>query len=317
MKENGGCRSAVLPKPKKDIATFHYFIEVVDRSFTAVQKPDSAPGTSYAPRVVSNKRECGQGMMMATTTPTGSVIMGVARDAGGRVLQAAAAHSAEATASISGFSADGVSMASTGAAPGSAGAGSSSTAQSAGGLGTKTLVIIGGAVGAGALVAVAAGGGGGGSGSGGSSGSGGGGGGGSTAPGGGTAAATLTGHWVGTAANGGGLTAMLSGEGVTCSYSWDATSDFVQSGSTFNGTVSAVARSINCSVPLPPEVTAIFNGTSAGSAPVSGSANAGSFSFQAETLAFTGTYTASRLDATATLSMEGFTISYVLRQTKQ
>ncbi|HEU0094500.1 MAG TPA: SH3 domain-containing protein [Vicinamibacteria bacterium] len=315
MKEEGGCRSAVLPKPKKDIATFHYFIEVVDRSFTAVQQPASAPSQSYAPRVVANRRDCGQGMMMATSTPTGSVIMGVARDAGGRVLQAAAANSAEATASISGFSADGVTMASTGAAPGSAGAGSSSTAQSAGGLGTKTLLIAGGVVGAGALVAVAASGGGGGSGSSGSSGSGGGGGG-STAPGGGTTAATLSGHWVGTAANGGGLTAMLSGEGVTCTYNWDTTSDFVQSGSTFNGSVTAVARGISCSIPLPPEVTAVFNGT-AGTAAVSGTANAGSFAFGAEMLAFTGTYTASRLDATATISMEGFTITYVLRETKQ
>ncbi|HEY8150618.1 MAG TPA: SH3 domain-containing protein [Vicinamibacteria bacterium] len=316
MKEEGGCRSALLPKPKKDIATFHYFIEVVDRSFTAVQQPASAPSQSYAPRVVANRRDCGQGMMMATSTPTGSVIMGVARDAGGRVLQAAAANSAEATASISGFSADGVSMASTGAAPGSsASAGSSSTAQSAGGLGTKTLVIAGGVVGAGALVAVAAGGGGDGSGGSGSSGSGGGGGG-STAPGGGTTAATLTGHWVGTAANGGGLTAMLSGQGVSCTYNWDTTSDFVQSGSTFNGSVAAVARAISCSIPLPPEVNAVFNGT-AGTAAVSGTANAGSLAFGAEMLAFTGTYTASRLDATANISIEGFTITYVLRETKQ
>ena len=156
MKEEGGCRSALLPKPKKDIATFHYFIEVVDRSFTAVQQPASAPSESYAPRVVANRRDCGQGMMMATSTPTGSVIMGVARDAGGKVLQAAIANSAEATASISGFSAEGVSMASTGAAPG----GSAGSGSSAGGLGTKTLVIAGGVVGAGALVAVAAGGGG-------------------------------------------------------------------------------------------------------------------------------------------------------------
>jgi len=316
MKEEGGCRSALLPKPKKDIATFHYFIEVVDRAFTAVQQPASAPSQSYAPRVVANRRDCGTGMMMATSTPTGSVIMGVARDAGGRVLQAAAANSAEATASISGFSADGVTMASTGAAPGSAGAGSSSTAQTAGGLGTKTLVIAGGVIGAGALVAVAASGGGGGSGSSGSSGSGGGGGGGATAPGGGTTAATLTGHWVGTAANGGGLTAMLSGQGLTCTYNWDTTSDFVQSGSTFSGTVTAVARAINCSIPLPPEVTAVFSGN-AGTVPVSGTANAGSFAFQGGMLAFTGTYTASGLDATAPFSVEGFTITYVLRETKQ
>lgn len=315
MKEEGGCRSAVLPKPKKDIATFHYFIEVVDRSFTAVQQPASAPSQSYAPRVVANRRDCGQGMMMATSTPTGSVIMGVARDAGGRVLQAAAANSAEATASISGFSADGVSMASTGAAPGSsASAGSSSTAQSAGGIGTKTLVIAGGVVGAGALVAVAAGGGGG-SGGGGSSGSGSGGGG-TTAPGGGTTTGALTGRWAGTAANGGGLTGMVSIEGVTCMVNWDATSDFVQSGSTFNGTLTFVGRAASCSVPLPPEINAAVSGQ-VGSGPVSGTANAGSLAFQLGTLAFTGSYTASRLDATAPLTVEGLTITYVLRQTKQ
>jgi hypothetical protein len=241
--------------------------------------------------------------------------MGVARDAGGRVLQAAAANSAEATASISGFSADGVTMASTGAAPGSAGAGSSSTAQSAGHLGTKTLAIAGGVIGAGALVAVAAGGGGG-SGSSGSSGSGGSGGGGATAPGGGTTTNTLTGHWVGNAANGGGLTAMLSGLGLTCTYNWDLTSDFVQSGSTFNGTITSVSRAISCSVPLPPEVNAIFNG-STGANPVSGTANAGALAFQGGTLNFTGTYTASQLDAMAPLQIEGFTITYMMRQTKQ
>jgi hypothetical protein len=314
MKEEGGCRSAVLPKPKKDIGTFHYFIEVVDRSFATVQKPETAPSQSYAPRVVANRRDCGQGMMMATSTPTGSVVMGVARDAGGRVLQAAAANSAEATASISGFSADGVSMASTGAAPGSAGTGSSSTAQSAGGLGTKTLVIVGGVAAAGGLVAIAAGGGGGGSGSGGSStpsGSGGG----SSAPGGGSQTNPLTGHWTGTAANGTGLSAVLSGQGVNCNYTWDATADFVQSGSSFNGNVSAVARSINCSIPLPPEVNAIFSGN-AGTAPVNGTANGGSFTMQAASLSFTGTSTANRIDATAPFNIEGFTIVYTLRLTK-
>jgi len=310
--EAAGCRSALLPKPKKDVGTFHYFIEVVDRSFTAVQKPDAAPGQSYAPRVVASRRECGQGMMMATSSPTGSVIMGVARDAGGHVLQAAAANSAEATASISGFSADGVSMAGTGAAPGS-GAGSGSTAQSAGGLGTKTLVIVGGVAAAGGLIAIAAGGGGGGSGSSGSTGSSGGGGG--SAPGGGTQTAALTGHWTGTAANGTGLSAVLSGLGVNCNYTWDATADFVQSGSTFNGTVSAVARSISCSIPLPPEINAVFNGN-AGLASVNGTANGGSLAFQAQPLSFTGTYTSNRIDATAPFTIEGFTILYTLRLTK-
>ena len=315
MKEEGGCRSAVLPKPKTDIAAFHYFIEVVDRSFTAVQQPANAPSQSYAPRVVAKRRDCGQGMMMATSTPTGSVIMGVARDAGGRVLQAAAANSAEASASISGFSADGVTMASTGAAPGSAGAGSSSTAQSAGGLGTKTLVIAGGVIGAGALVALAASGGGGGSGSSGSSGSGGGGGG-TSAPGGGTTTNTLTGRWVGNAANGGGMTGVVSLEGVTCTVQWDTTVDFVQSGTALTGTGTSVGRGASCSVPLPPEVNAIINGTT-GSGSLSGSASGGSLSFRVGDLAFTGTYTSTRLDATAPLVVEGLTITYTWRLTKQ
>ena len=315
MKESGGCRSALLPKPKKDIGTFHYFIEVVDRSFTAVQKPETAPSQSFAPRVVGSRRECGQGMMMATGTPTGAIVMGVARDAGGHVLQAAAAHAAEVQASISGFSADGVTMASTGAAPGSAGAGSSSTAQSAGHLGTKTLAIAGGVLGAGALVAVAASGGGGGSGSSGSSGSGGGGGG-ATAPGGGTTTNTLTGRWVGNAANGDGLTGVVSLEGVTCMVRWDLTTDLVQSGTALTGTSTSVARGASCSVPLPPEVNAIINGQT-GSGSLSGSASGGSLSFRVGELAFTGTYTSTRLDATAPLVFEGLTINYTWRQTKQ
>jgi hypothetical protein len=237
-------------------------------------------------------------MMMATGTPTGSIVMGVARDAGGKVLQAAAAHGAEASASISGFSADGVTMASTGAAPGSAGAGSSSTAQSAGGLSTKTLVIAGGVVGAGALVAVAAGGGG------------------STAPGGGTTSNTLTGHWVGSAANGGGLAAVLNFEGVTCNYAWDLTSDLVQTGTTFTGTGTSVARGINCNIPLPPGLDAIFNGQT-GSGSLSGTASNGTLSFQAGTIPFTGTYTATQLNATGTLSLEGAQMTWTWRQTKQ
>ncbi len=313
MKESGGCRSALLPKPKKDVGTFHYFIEVVDRSFTAVQKPETAPSQSYAPRVVANRRECGQGMMMATGTPTGTVVMGVARDAGGHVLQAAAAHSAEVQASISGFSADGVSMASTGAAPGSAGAGSS-TAQSAGGLGTKTLVIAGGVVGAGALVALAAGGGGG-SGSSGSGTSGGGGSGGS-APGGGTTTGALTGRWAGTAANGGGLTGVATVEGISCTSVWDITTDLVHSGSTLSGTGTSVPRGVTCSVALPPGLDALLSGQS-GSGTLSGTANAGALSFQAGMLAFTGTYTTSRIDAVASIVIEGITISWTWRQTKQ
>lgn len=315
MKEDGACRSAVLPKPRKDIATFHYFIEVIDRSFTAAQKPESAPGESYAPRVVASAAACGTGMMMATGSPTATVVMGVARDAGGHLLQAAAAHSAELQASIAGFSTDGVTMASTGAAPAGAGGSGGSAAQSAGGLGSKTLLIVGGVAAAGGLVAVAAGGGGGGSGSG----SGGGGGTGGSGAGGGagtTPTNPLTGHWVGTAASGDGLAAVATFEGITCRYTWDLTSDLVQSGSSVTGTVSVVSRTIACSVSLPLDLTSLFAGQTSGAA-VSGTASGGALTIGAGPLMFSGTYTTSRIDATANYAIEGITVVYTWKQTKQ
>jgi len=170
-------------------------------------------------------------------------------------------------------------------------------------------------IGAGALVAVAASGGGGGSGSSGSSGSGGSGGG-TSAPGGGTTTNTLTGRWVGNAANGGGLTGVISLEGVNCMVQWDLTTDLVQSGTALTGTGTSVGRGASCSVPLPPEINAIINGQT-GSGSLSGSASNGSLSFRVGELAFTGTYTSTRLDATAPLVVEGLTINYTWRQTKQ
>jgi hypothetical protein len=82
------------------------------------------------------------------------------------------------------------------------------------------------------------------------------------------------------------------------------------------GTGTSVGRGASCSIPLPQEINSFINGqTGAGS--LSGSASNGSLSFRVGDLAFTGTYTSTRLDATAPLMVEGFTITYTWRQTKQ
>ena len=141
--------------------------------------------------------ECQAGALIAKSQKTASVLLGVARDSGGKVLQAAAARTVEAGGSIAGFSTDGVTMVGSGSAPSTGSAGS--TAAKAGGLGGKTLAIVGGVAAVGVVAAVAAGGGGGGStSSGGSGGTSGSGGSGRTSPG----AASLTGHWVGNAGSG-------------------------------------------------------------------------------------------------------------------
>ena len=45
MKGEGACRSAMLPKPKRDVGRFHYFIEIIDRTFTSQQSPPAAPAS--------------------------------------------------------------------------------------------------------------------------------------------------------------------------------------------------------------------------------------------------------------------------------
>jgi hypothetical protein len=50
---------------------------------------------------------------------------------------------------------------------------------------------------------------------------------------------------------------------------------------------------------------------------VTGTASGGSISFQAETLAFTGTYSSTQINATSSIVVEGITVSWTFRQTKQ
>jgi hypothetical protein len=82
------------------------------------------------------------------------------------------------------------------------------------------------------------------------------------------------------------------------------------------GTGTSVGRGANCSIPLPPEINAIINGQT-GSGSLSGTASNGSLSFRVGELVFTGTYTSTRLEATAPLVAEGLTINYTWRQNKQ
>jgi hypothetical protein len=287
LQPDAGCLSALLPKPLPTISGFQYFIEALDRSFAVVEMPEDAVDRPYSPRVVSTEAACEAGRLAAAGAPSGSVVVSLARDVGGRVLQAAAAQGV-GSGGIAGFSLEGVAIA--GPRPATAGSGSSS-----GGLSAKTLAIGGGLAAAGAAVAVAGGGGGGATGKSGS-------GGGATAPGGGSSSSGssgtgLTGRWTGLAANGDGLRLTLSEQGITCNYAWDFILDLSQSGSTLGGNFDAPFRTLSCSVPLPiPEWN---EGGDAG--PLSGGNVSGTaVRFQIGPMTFEGNVAGSVIEGTAT-----------------
>jgi hypothetical protein len=108
---------------------------------------------------------------------------------------------------------------------------------------------------------------------------------------------------------------MAKFEDVTCTLGWDLTSDFVQSGSTFSGTMSYVGRTVNCGVELPLDLASFLGQGS--SLPITGTASGGSLMFGTGPAMFTGTYTATRIDATWTFVQEGVTVNYTWRQNKQ
>ncbi len=286
MTRDGPCYSALLPKPTEAIGRFQYFVEAIDRSFVTAMSPGQAPGSSYAPRVVRRQGDCGPGGMVATSQPTGSVVVSVARDAAGKVVQATA-QAAGTPASISGFSMDGVTVPGTGA---SAGSGPSTGAGGVAGtgIGVTALAIGGGVVAAGAVVAVAASGGGNGA-----------------SP--STPDAGLTGRWTGTSANGGGLTEVVSVEGASCTWVWDLTLDLVQSGTSLGGTIAAAGpRTFSCSFDLPS-----LPPGSGGTASLSGTVSGSAVTFQAVDITFTGTRSGNRLSGTATSpSTPGGTITW-------
>jgi hypothetical protein len=289
-----GCAAALLPKPKREIPSFQYFVEVIDRSFTARQEPASAPDRSHQPRVVKSEGECRElaGLVQSSQAPSPLVVRAV-RDASGRVLDSVAARALEAQASISGFSTEGVVL-------GEASPAGQPSASAAGAGGSKTLLIVGGAAAAAGAVALAAGGG--------------------SDSGGGAAPAGLSGRWVGSVAEGTGITFEGSSGPVLCVFRWDTTVDLTQSGDSINGSGSSVGRSATCT-PSSPEVEAALRTIvgNTGSGTLTGSAANGQMTLttSGDGLVFTGSYTSSRIDLRATVPDPGGTFVWTWRMTKR
>lgn len=303
MTADGACRSALLPKPARGLATVHYFIEAVDRVSGIVRVPASSPASAFAARVVETEAQCGAGQRTAASLPRGAVVIGVARDAEGRPVPAEAVRSAEDRASLSGFSRDGVTMASTGVRPGRTSPVATAAGGTAGGGlgGAETAIVVaGGVVAAGVVAAILAAG--------------------------NKAAAPvdpgttdpLSGHWLGSVDSGAGLTLFVTVGETACTYRWDLTSDLVQSGASLSGSATAVSRSASCSFQAIPTLPPPFSGP-ASAVPINGAASGGAVTFQAGVSPFTGTYTASLLDAAGSLPglANGGTATYTWRQTKQ
>jgi hypothetical protein len=313
MTREGRCHSAVLPRPQGDIKGFQYFVDVIDRNFAQTVRPERAPDRAFTPRVVGRRVECEAGRVVAAALGqlTRPVVVGVLRDASGRVLDAAAARVLESKALLSGFSPEGVIVSSTGAPPGSAAqtaggggagaaaAGGAAGAAAGGGIGAGTLAIAGGAVAAAGVVAVAASGGGE-----------------SEQP------LTATGRWTGSGAGGGGLTTEIQAGSISCSSAYDIVADLTESNGALSGQISYSPQAIRCTSP-DPQVQRIINsallgGGDRGSLPVGGRASAGTLTLEVATLTFNGSYTRTALEATATFPIEGSSpVTYRLRLTRQ
>jgi hypothetical protein len=131
MKPEGSAFTGVLPKPKKDLKSFHYYIEVTDKALGTNRTSD------YAVAVVDSSSAC-KGKAMAGALSSASVIL--QGPAGVAALPA-------------GFASSGVVA---GSAAGSTAGASSAAAAGGGGLSTAAVVGIAGGVAAAAGVAVAA-----------------------------------------------------------------------------------------------------------------------------------------------------------------
>jgi hypothetical protein len=182
MKREGEALTGVLPKPKKSLPSFQYYLDVTDRAFAASRTPE------YRTTVVAGAGGC-QGKMMAAALSSASVL--IEGPAGAAVVPV-------------GFGSAGVTAAGSGTAASTA---AGVSGGGGGGLGTGAVVgiVAGGAAVAGAAVLAS---GGGGDDGGGNSGSGGNGGGGGSAP---TGGGNTTPGGGGTAPGGGGGTNVVYG----------------------------------------------------------------------------------------------------------
>lgn len=172
LKRDGACYSTLLPKPKRTTREIQYYVDVVDRALTERQHPDTAPDGAYRVRVVGKEGDCDNlgKVAMRLARAAGPITLTIARDAGGKILDSAAAGLMANGVALAGFRTEGVVMAATGAAPGTATASASATGATSGagggGIGVGTIALVGGVVAAGAIALAAKGGGGGGGGGG-------------------------------------------------------------------------------------------------------------------------------------------------------
>ncbi len=193
-----GCYSALLPMPLKSSAGFQYFVDAMGRGFGESRQPETAPQKAHSVRVVEREIDCHEMKKMASMVAKSlrSIVVGIGRDASGKVLDQAALKLLTSPVGLAGFSAESV-VGATGA-PLSVGSQSASSAgqaaAKAGGISGKTIAIAAGVAAVGVGVAVAASGGG------------------SSSP----EALTLTGRWTGLLANGEGSTYTFMIEGLTC-----------------------------------------------------------------------------------------------------
>jgi len=302
MRSDGKCLSAVLPKPKKTTKQIQYFIYSLDRQFAELSRPEGAPATSFAPKVVAAKGQCGSdGILGSVGSSARQVVVSVARSPGGKLVEGAASALGSPT-EVAGFSADGIvpgqasaasgsgSGAATTAAAGAAGAGAGAAA---GGGVPIVLVAAGGAVAAGAAVVVVTSGG---DGDGESS--------------------SLTGTWTGTAASGKGLTMTVTVPGASCVIRQDFTATLTQSGNTLTGPASGTTRSFVCSFPeIQPFVQSIIGQGGSGQFVSTLSGNTIAIDF-GEGIVLRGPYTSTTIEATGRFNDPEGSVDYVLSITK-
>jgi len=132
MKREGPVFHGVLPKPKKSLEAFRYYIEVTDQAASTSRTPDQTA------TVVGSAAEC-QDKMMAGALGSASIALEVP---GG------------APAVPAGFAADGLAVA-TGAAAGAAAVGAVTAGSAGGGFPTAAVIGVAGAAAAGGAVLVA------------------------------------------------------------------------------------------------------------------------------------------------------------------
>src|SRR5205814_7604424 len=110
LRPEGHCRSALLPKPLATTREFHYFVNVVDRSFGEARQPDAAPDSSHRVRVVAKEGDCDRLRKMALMVGKAAapIVLTIARNAAGVTLRSAQARAVEGTAPLSGFSSEDV-----------------------------------------------------------------------------------------------------------------------------------------------------------------------------------------------------------------